>query len=141
MKQLMLLFVAFALLGGSALAQEVRPSMAKDDSTHSWHGYLVDAKSAPELVKNADMAMKNAAEYSKETAMKSENRASGYGIITAGKWLKFDKGGNEQVASFLKSTKQEKGLMVTVNGKLDGDILVVTSIQEVPPPVSSPEVR
>jgi len=130
MKQLIMVFVAAALLGGNGLAQERRQAATKGDSIATWHGYLVDAKSAQEWVKSQEVAMKNAAEYTTETALKDESRASGYGIITEGKWLKFDKAGDDQVAKFLKATTQVKGIMITATGTLDGNTLTVTSLKE-----------
>jgi hypothetical protein len=54
---------------------------------------------------------------------------SGYGIVdSAGKYLKFDKAGNEQVAAALKSTKKTDHLRVTVDGDVKGDTIAVKSV-------------
>ncbi len=130
MKRLILLFFAAAVVGGYAFAQEVRQDTAKGKPLDSWQGSLVDAKSAPDIVKDPTMAMKNAADYTRATALMDVSRTSGYGLVTAGKWLKFDTAGDQQVADFLKTTMQSKGIMVTVTGRLDGEVLTVSSIKE-----------
>ena len=53
---------------------------------------------------------------------------SGYGIMTDGKFLKFDEKGNEQVAAALKSTKKTDHLRVTVDGERKGDTIAVKSV-------------
>lgn len=54
---------------------------------------------------------------------------SGYGIVTSeGKYLKFDKAGNDQVLTALKSTKKTDHLRVTVDGDVKGDTIAVKSV-------------
>jgi hypothetical protein len=53
---------------------------------------------------------------------------SGYGIVVDGKYLKFDKAGNDQVLAALKSTKKTDHLHVTVDGDLKGDTIAVKSV-------------
>ena len=54
---------------------------------------------------------------------------SGYGIMTDGKYLKFDEKGNEQILSELKATKKTDHLRVTVDGDLKGDTIAVKSVK------------
>ena len=54
---------------------------------------------------------------------------SGYGIVGAdGKYLKFDKAGNDQILATLKATKKTDHLRVTVDGDLKGDTIAVKSV-------------
>jgi ABC-type oligopeptide transport system substrate-binding subunit len=54
---------------------------------------------------------------------------SGYGIVdSSGKFLKFDKAGNDLVLAALKSTKKTDHLRVTVDGDLRGDTIAVKSV-------------
>jgi hypothetical protein len=63
------------------------------------------------------------------TACALQCEKSGYGIVdSAGKYLKFDKAGNEQVAAALKSTKKIDRLRVTVDGEVKGDTIAVKSV-------------
>ena len=63
------------------------------------------------------------------TACAIQCEKSGYGIVdSAGKYLKFDKAGNEQVVTALKSTKKTDHLRVTVDGDLKGDTIAVKSV-------------
>ena len=56
---------------------------------------------------------------------------SGYSVVSDGKQYKLDEDGNKKVLALLKSAKSKKGLLVTVEGTLDGDTLHVKKIAEV----------
>jgi len=63
------------------------------------------------------------------TACALQCSKSGFGIVdSSGKYLKFDKAGNEQVVTALKSTKKTDHLRVTVDGDLKGDTIAVKSV-------------
>ena len=63
------------------------------------------------------------------TACALQCSKSGFGILdSSGKYLKFDKAGNEQVVTALKSTKKTDHLRVTVDGDLKGDTIAVKSV-------------
>ena len=54
---------------------------------------------------------------------------SGYSLILAdNSVLKFDEKGNEQALAFVKATKKEKDLKVTVTGAVKGQTIAVQSI-------------
>jgi hypothetical protein len=55
---------------------------------------------------------------------------SGYSVFADGKLYKLDEAGNVKVGEILKSTKTEKGLSVSVEGEVEGDVLKVTKIEE-----------
>jgi hypothetical protein len=55
---------------------------------------------------------------------------SGYGLVLSdGKFLKFDEGGNAKALAALKSTDKEKDLKAKVSGSLDGDVVKVSLIE------------
>jgi len=54
---------------------------------------------------------------------------SGYGILTTeGKWLKFDKAGNEKALAALKETTKTDHIRVNVTGTLKNDTIDVTEL-------------
>ena len=105
MKRLMLLSAAASLLSIGAFAE-------------IWTGTLVDV-----MCKGKDL--------SSHTAKCAVNCAkSGYGLVLSdGKFVKFDEGGNAKALAALKSTGKEKDLKAKVNGALDGDTVTVSSIE------------
>jgi hypothetical protein len=84
----------------------------------TWNGTLRDA-----MCKSKD-----AVNHTRECALGCSK--SGLGIITAdGKFLPFDKAGNEKALAALKATKKEKDLRVKVTGKAQGNTIQVSSIE------------
>jgi hypothetical protein len=81
-------------------------------------------------MKNPETTMKKAAAHSKACALEEDCASSGYGLISEGKWYKFDEKGDKEAKELIEKSKLEKGLMVMVSGKLDGDKLAVASIKE-----------
>ena len=56
-------------------------------------------------------------------------KASGYGVVTAdGKYLKFDKAGDAKAVTLLEGTDKKDSIKVSVDGKVDGDNIVVSSL-------------
>ncbi len=45
-------------------------------------------------------------------------KASGYGLIADGQFLKFDKAGDEMALAFLEATKKESHLSIKVKSRL-----------------------
>lgn len=111
MKKLALLLVLALALGTLALAGE---------GQKTWNGYLID--------KMCGAKPERAANHSKSCTEKCAG--SGLGVVTEGKFLAFDEKGNQLGADLLKNSKQTKGIKVTVDGKLDGETLQVTSLKE-----------
>lgn len=128
-KRVAFLVIALMLTGG-AIAQEKRMTSATQDQPKeaTWHGYLVDAKSAKEMAKDPESAMQRAAEYAAATAI--TNEIHGYGIFVEGKWLPFEATANKKVIEFLKTTKLAKGIHVAVTGNMAGENIAVTSIRQ-----------
>ena len=88
-------------------------------------GYLLDQMCGAEVKDTA-----KAAEHSKECALMDHCVAAGYGIFAEGKFIKFDAQGNKKAKAFLESSKREKGILVIVEGNLNGDVLTVSAIKE-----------
>ncbi len=93
-------------------------------------GYVVDAMCAKGMMKNSETSMKKAMAHSKECALDEQCTASGYGLMSDGKWYKFDEKGDALAKESISSSKTEKGLMYEVTGKMEGDKFVVASLNE-----------
>ena len=50
-------------------------------------------------------------------------------VLSDGKFVKFDEGGNARALAALKSTDKEKDLKAKVSGSLDGDVVKVSSLE------------
>ncbi len=133
MKKIIMLLAAAALFPVAATAQDNGSTSAgtpqTTGQTHVWQGYLLDARTAAELMKEPSSAAQMAADYSRATALAADP-SLGFGVYADGSWLKFDATGNSQVQSLLTNSKTDKGLLVQVAGTLNGDTIAVTSIQE-----------
>src|SRR5215469_4726782 len=104
MKRILLLSAA-ALLSTAAFAE-------------TWTGTLVDV-----MCKGKDLA-------SHTTKCAVGCAKSGYGLVLSdGKFVKFDEGGNAKALAALKASSKEKDLKAKVSGSLDGDVVKVSSIE------------
>lgn len=88
-------------------------------------GVLVDARCAGSLLKNQSEVGEHPISCS------LENKESGYGIITKGKFYKFDEKGNKQALLLLKSTQKTKNLIVRVEAHFEGDTAKVDAMETV----------
>jgi hypothetical protein len=87
----------------------------------SWNNVpLIDTACAAKVKDNPDA-------HSRTCALKCA--AMGYGIQTSdGRYLKFDKKGNEQALELLKSSTKDNHLRVNVEGTEQGDTIAVKSV-------------
>src|SRR5437867_11115262 len=105
MKRMMLLGAGVSMLSIGAFAE-------------SWSGTLVDV-----LCKGKDLA-------SHTTKCAVGCAKGGYGLVLSdGKFVKFDEGGNAKALATLKATSKESDLKAKVSGSLDGDTVQDTSIE------------
>jgi len=88
-------------------------------------GHLVDQMCGGE-VKDAAKA----ADHSKECALMDQCAASGFGIFSNGKYVKFDAEGSKKAKALVEKTKKEKDITIVAEGTLDGDTLTVASLTE-----------
>ena len=137
MKSLIAMLSAALLVTAGAVAQDKKADKAKETksaaaapASTTMHGYVVDAMCAKGMMKNSETTMKKAAAHSKACALEEDCAASGYGLISDGKWYKFDEKGDKEAKAWVENTKLEKGLMVEVNGKIGDEQFAVASIKE-----------
>lgn len=111
-----LLFATFFLSTLLVLAGEVTQT-----------GTLLDAMCGEKGAANAEKVASH-----KVICAKMDNcKESGFGIVSDGKFLKFDKAGDEKAWAVLEKTSKTHDLQVTVTGALEGNTLKVTKIEEV----------
>jgi hypothetical protein len=96
-------------------------------------GYLVDADCAKTMV-TKDNPMEKAAAHTRECALMEGCAASGYGIVTEGKFLKFDVKGSRRAKELIEKSSRKDHLYSEVRGVKKGDGVTVTSIKETDPP-------
>jgi hypothetical protein len=83
----------------------------------SWNGTLVDV-----MCKGKDLSS-----HTRKCALGCAK--SGFAVVLSdGKFLKLDEGGNAKALAALQSSEKEKDLKVKVNGKLDGETIQVDSL-------------
>lgn len=84
----------------------------------SWTGTVVDV-----MCKGKDVA-----NHTRQCALSCAK--GGYGLVLSdGKFVKFDEGGNAKTLSKLKAAAKDKDLKAKVTGKLDGDVIQVEAIE------------
>ena len=93
---------------------------AADEKGHAMTGVLIDNACG---AKQKDEAA--AAKHPLKCAMKEACAASGYQLVVGEKHYKLDDKGNEQAKAYLAKAESTH---VTVEGKMDGETMVVTSI-------------
>jgi hypothetical protein len=104
MKRILLLSAGVSLLSVGAFAE-------------SWNGTLVDV-----MCKGKDLAG-----HTTKCALGCAK--SGFAVVLSdGKFLKLDEGGNGKALAALKATEKEKDLKVKVTGKLDGETIQVDAL-------------
>jgi ABC-type branched-subunit amino acid transport system substrate-binding protein len=129
----------FLLACSFGFAQQKMEKMGKTEkvekmqkSEHTMAGYLVDKACATKMEKaGAKKAMMKAKNHTKDCALQPACEASGYGLMSHGKFIKFDEKGDKLAAEYLNKTKKEKDLWVDVKGRMDGTMMKVESIKDV----------
>jgi hypothetical protein len=94
-------------------------------------GPLVDQACAGGMVKKGSHG--GAADHSGKEgcALREKCAASGFGVFTDGKFLRFDDDGNKKAKAALENSSKPKGVNFKVTGKVSGESMTVTSIEEV----------
>ncbi|HEX8160781.1 MAG TPA: hypothetical protein VF538_02700 [Pyrinomonadaceae bacterium] len=93
-------------------------------------GYLTDNMCAGSPTEDKDFA-EDAKEHSVGCARMPHCVKSGYAVAEGRKLYKLDDAGNKLAAKVLKTTEREKGVMVEVEGTVEGTTLHVTKLVEV----------
>ena len=128
MRRMAAMLILAGLVAVVATGQEKKTG--QESST--FKGYVVDQMCGKGMAKKSN-PMEKAAGHTKECALEDACAASGYGIFTGGKWLKFDSAGNKLAKDAITKSKREKGLMFEVTGTIDGDLLAVSGLKEASP--------
>jgi len=92
-------------------------------------GYVIDNACSSRA--NGDGGADRVKAHTVKCAQMPPCAKSGYSVFADGKLYKLDEEGNKQVAEILKNTKVDKGLSVSVEGTVDGEILHAKKVEEV----------
>ena len=103
---------------------------AQDKTAVKLSGYLMDNACSSSHVKEAGFA-ERVKKHKTSCALMPPCEGSGYAVYSDGKLYKLDEAGNKSASDLLKETKTTMGVMVAVEGTVDGDIVHVTKITEV----------
>jgi hypothetical protein len=112
----MILMVAFVLYAQEQTAVKIS-------------GYLMD-NACSAHAKDAGFA-ERAKKHKTSCALMPPCEGSGYAVYSDGKLYKLDESGNKSASALLKDTQTTAGVMVAVEGTVDGDTVHVTKITEV----------
>jgi len=123
----------FLLACSLGFAQEKMGKMEKmKKSEHTMAGYMVDKACGMKMEKaGAKKAMQKAKNHTKDCALQDACKASGYGIMSHGKFIKFDEKGDKLASEYFDKTKKENDFWVDVRGTMDGGMIKVESIKDV----------
>ena len=114
-----------SILGVWCVVTLLAAAPAAQSDTKKVSGYLVDAVCAGNHATEAGYKEK----HENSCNLMPVCVKSGYSLILAdNSVLKFDEKGNEQALAFVKATKKEKDLKVTVTGAVKGQTIAVQSI-------------
>jgi hypothetical protein len=104
---------------------------AQEKNTVKLNGYLIDNMCAGAHVNEATFKDR-VKKHTVSCALMPNCAKSGYAVYTSdGKLYKFDEAGNKSTADLLKDTETKSGMMVVVEGTLEGDTIKVTNLSEV----------
>jgi len=103
---------------------------AQGDKSVKLSGYLIDNACANAHVKDANFS-ERAKKHKTSCALMPPCEGSGFAVYSEGKLYKFDEAGNKSASELLKDTETKEGVMVSVEGTVEGDKLHVTKLTEV----------
>ena len=131
MKKLLALILITIFSIALIVAQEKMKMEEKQTKPHSMAGYLVDKMCGEKMVM-ADVKKSDAkaARHTKDCALDETCSAEGYGLVTGGKFYKFDTSGDIKAKEYLKSTEKENNIKVEVTGTMNNEKLIVESIKD-----------
>lgn len=128
MKQVVTLSLVVLLAFSISPAKEHK---AMTNKSHEMVGYLVDQMCGKKMVmKDVKKSDAKAARHTKDCAFQDMCKESGYGLVSHGKFYKFDQQGDKQAEEYLNGSKKESNFKVEVNGTMDGDKIAVSSISD-----------
>ena len=101
--------------------------------TSTLKGYVVDQMCAQKMAAK-DNAMEKAEGHTKACALNDQCAGSGYGILSDGKYYKFDEKGSAKAKEMIEKSKREKALYFEAKGTVEEGSITVTSLKEMKPP-------
>ena len=122
---------ALAVIGFAQQNQE-NPQQGSAAQT-TMNGYLVDAMCGKKMALK-DKPMEKAAAHTKDCAMNDACAASGFGVLSDGKYYKFDTDGSAKAKQVLEQSSREDNLYVQVTGTVQDSTMTVATISEATPP-------
>jgi hypothetical protein len=125
------LMVCLALVSISQEKQDKQAAAGQDQVTVK--GFILDAMCGDVLAKKKKDVMLKASKHTRMCGLAEACAASGYGIFTEGRWVKFDTKGNTIAKAALEKSTKEKNLLFTVTGQMKDGLFVVAKIAEVEP--------
>jgi hypothetical protein len=120
------IYPVFALLVALAMI-----TLALAQGQEPLEGPVVDQMCAAGPAKSGDAAKTAGHSGKKGCALKEACAKSGFGVFAKGKYYKFDAKGNELAKAALEKSSKDTGATFKVTGKVTGDSVAVTSIEEV----------
>jgi hypothetical protein len=126
-----LLAVIFITILSIALIVAQEKKKVQQTKSHSMTGYLVDQMCGKRMVmvdvKKSDA---KAARHTKDCALEEACSAEGYGLVTGGKFYKFDDSGDIKAREYLNATIKENNIKVEVIGTMNDEKLVIGTIRD-----------
>jgi len=131
MKKLSLIVIAALFIHVFLFAQNKTDKSRLHNRLHSMAGYLVDYGCGKGMVMNdVKKSDAKAARHTKDCALDEACSARGYGLVTGGKFYKFDPSGDRIAKEYLQANPKEDNIKVEVIGTMDNDKLAVESIKD-----------
>jgi hypothetical protein len=104
---------------------------AQGNQSVKFNGYLIDNACANAHVKDKDFAEK-VKNHKTSCALMPNCAGSGFAVLSSeGKFYKLDDAGNKSAEELLRNTETKMGVMVAIEGTIEGDTLHVTKLTEV----------
>jgi uncharacterized protein YxeA len=131
MKKLLAVILVMILSSLFIFAQDKTDSKGLRNKSRSMAGYLVDQNCGKRMVSDdVKKSDAKAARHTKDCALDETCSAAGYGLVTGGKFYKFDSLGNRKAREYLKATTKENNIKVEIIGTMNGEKLAVESIKD-----------
>lgn len=105
-----------------------------------WQGYVID-KQCADSVREDSNPISFIQHHTRDCSLMSNCRALGYCLYSNGKWLDFDKKGNELAIKLLQASKKKSGVFSEATGILEGKVLKVQAMKEVAEPSRQEEAK
>jgi len=94
-------------------------------------GYVVDNACAAGIFKEGGKGAEGAKGHTRACSLMPGCAKSGYSVYADGMLYKLDEESSKKVADVLKSSKNEKGVQVKIEGTAEGDKLTIKTVSEV----------